>query len=417
MFRAESLRLRPEITTRCETPRAVPRKRVPLNNLTITHRLSAARNVARRVSFVSKSVVFATITLVASICNHALAASTIVFNDMFDGSPTASVLQPATYPAPTDSSLASGSSAGYDIASNQLATGSALTTGASGKLTLSTAKSSNQIAEIESIFTHSPVSIASLGNGGEISLILTFTDTNGTNGVVTSGGSTSAAIYFGLYNSQASPGYAGTSAPDNNLEDALLNTDTNDATGGVASDIGYVSELFASGNSNGSRIDTRPAQSLGDNRDQDLVSDASSSSSSYTGGTTVGSKNASGDMYLTGGSVYTEDFTIELTGTNVESMTGQLYSGTSANVGNNADLLDTTNTVSTSTNSNFLTSSFDSLAVGYRSTDDATGGSGIEISQVEIETQVIAVPEPMSLSLLGLAGIGFLTRRTRRVPA
>jgi PEP-CTERM motif-containing protein len=318
------------------------------------------------------------------------AMGTVIFNDTFG---SGSTIPTGAYPAPTSSS------AGYAIASNQNASTSSI---ASGNLEVTSAKSSNAITEVQAIFTHTPVS---LNVGDKIDLIMSFTDTGG---VMVSGSSTSAAIYFGLYNSEASPGYSSTQAPENNLNNVgLSSSDTNDATGGVAGYKGYVSETFFTGNGNGGRIDTRPVQSNGTNVDQDLVSDATSSSASYTGGTTVGSKSAASALTLVAGDKYTEDLSITLTAAGVETLTGSLYSGT----GTGGTQLNTYSG-STATNNNFETSSFDALAAGYRNTDDVV--SSLDFSQIEV-LYTPAVPEPGSLMLLGAVGlVGFWRRRAVR---
>jgi hypothetical protein len=190
----------------------------------------------------------------------------------------------------------------------------------------------------------------------------------------------------------------------------LVDTDTNDATGGVKGYLGYVSETFMTGSTNGGRVDTRPAQSASTNIVQDLVSDATSSSSSYTGGTTVGTKSTGSTLTLVAGDTYTEDLNIDLTAASTEAITGTLYSGTVANVGNAGDVLNTY-TGSTATNSNFETSSFDALAMGYRNTDDVI--SGLAISQIEV-ISTPAVPEPATLSLVGGIALPLLARRWRR---
>jgi hypothetical protein len=103
--------------------------------------------------------------------------ATVIFNDTFTNG---SVLEPASFTTPTSDS------AGYDIASNQNATTSSI---ASGDLNLDSAKSSNAITEVQTVFTESPVSLSAVGS--KIDLILTFKDTAG---VMVSGSSTIPAV-------------------------------------------------------------------------------------------------------------------------------------------------------------------------------------------------------------------------------
>jgi hypothetical protein len=224
------------------------------------------------------------------------------------------------------------------------------------------------------------------------------------------GSSDSAAIYFGLFNSQASPGYSSTLAPEDNLSDAGLSSSiTTDSTGGVANYIGYNAEMFMTGNSQDCKVDTRPTQANSSNIDQDLVTDNTSSSTSYQGGKLVGSKASSGISALTASNTYTVDMDIDLTAAGTETITGTLYTGGIANVGNNADAV---TSFGGATGSNYETNTFDSLGIGYRNTDDVADAD-MDVTQVEVNT-VTPAPEPMSAVLLGLGGVCFLARRRPR---
>ena len=332
------------------------------------------------------------------------AMATVIFDDTFGHGST--LITSGSYTAPTDGATPSASSAGYVVASNSAATGAGGSTIASGNLNLITStKTSNGISEMEAVFTETPVT---LSVGGQIDLYVTFQSKAY---VMLSGSSTSAATFFGIFNSQASPGYSSTLLPDTNLgSSGLSSSDTNDETGGVQNYIGYVAEIGFTGNSQGVKVDTRPEQNNSSNTNQDLVTDnAGGSSVSYQNGKAVAPKNTSDALTLTADTEYTEDLNIDLTATGTETVTTSLYTGGIADVGVPADRLDSVS--GTATGTNFTTGSFDSLGFGYRNTQN-DAGADMDVNEIEI-LSTPAVPEPASIGLFAVAGLGFISSRRR----
>ncbi|MGA3066352.1 MAG: PEP-CTERM sorting domain-containing protein [Tepidisphaeraceae bacterium] len=330
--------------------------------------------------------------------------ATVIYDDTFGHGST--LITSGSYTAPTDGATPSASSAGYVVASNSAATGAGGSTIASGNLNLITStKTSNGISEMEAVFTETPVT---LSVGGQIDLYVTFQSKAY---VMLSGSSTSAATFFGIFNSQASPGYSSTLLPDTNLgSSGLSSSDTNDETGGVQNYIGYVAEIGFTGNSQGVKVDTRPEQNNSSNTNQDLVTDnAGGSSVSYQNGKAVAPKNTSDALTLTADTEYTEDLNIDLTATGTETVTTSLYTGGIADVGVPADRLDSVS--GTATGTNFTTGSFDSLGFGYRNTQN-DAGADMDVNEIEI-LSTPAVPEPASIGLFAVAGLGFISSRRR----
>jgi hypothetical protein len=318
--------------------------------------------------------------LMASL-NQAYGA--VVFNDNFTSTSTVNSASPAS---PTSTSTA------YQLVSTKTWTPTPAST---PTLKYGIASTSSGTIEAQALFTTTPITLATTGDS--IEMTVTFTNTAG----LQNGTANSTSMGFGLYNgSQVAPlagGLNGTASSGNTF------------TGGVVGWQGY-SALIANGSSAAttgtSTIRMRPSQptTLGNN--QDLVTTGSSSQSFVNGVTVPGSSGTGGSTSLGAGSVYTEDLLITLTGVNTLSITSNMYAGSTAS---GSPLSTMTGTAS---GSSYVTSTFDGLAVGWRETSSVT--TTIDISNITVNANVqTVVPEPASLSILAMSGLGLLVRRSR----
>src|SRR5204862_6981727 len=128
-----------------------------------------------------------------------------------------------------------------------------------------------------------------------------------------------------------------------------------------------------------------------------LTSGSGSQSSANPGAATVGSISSTASVTLTQGSQYTEDrkYTLTAGGLQIDS---NLYSGATA----------TGSAISTlsATAASPLTTSFDALGIGWRSTAASTGGTVIDLNAIQVTSNVGGiVPEPATIGLIGVAGL------------
>lgn len=315
--------------------------------------------------------------------------SNVVFNDTL--ATNGSTLGSSGAPTAT--------STNYDVASSKAATSSSLTSGS--PLKLIGPSTSGGVTEVQALFTSTPVQLTTIGQSVE--LTVTFTNAAGLNQ------NSSSSVDIGLYNS-------GGSAPYNTLENgsAASGTQTGidntnagmafDNTGGVQGWLGYEGDYFGGSST---KIYTRPAQlvSAGDNKDQALVADGQTGGVEEPDGTTASftSQNSSETALstTTGSNTYTAELLITLSAASTYTLSYDLYEG-SSDTGTQVG----TNTIGTLSGANFLTSGFDGLAIGYRESDSEA--SEMDISQVQV-----TVPEPATLGILSLAGLGLMRRRRR----
>jgi hypothetical protein len=331
-------------------------------------------NKAKRRSWSSAVLAFSVAASIAASATPGRAAT--IFSDNF----STSVINATATPT--------ASSAGYVIvASKNQSPAASIGT---GHLDVGIASTSSGIEQLQTQFTTAPVTLATANDS--IDLTVTFTNTSG---ILTGAGT----LYFGLYNS-------GGSAPLTGLDAAGLSSSlTTAATGGVQNWQGYVAQhAFTGGNS---RIVTRPMQSTGaDNTDQDLVSNAASSSQSYHSPASANLvSSTTPDVALTAGNQYTEDFNITLTGLDTYTLTSNLYAGGSATG------TPVSTQTATATDPNFF-NSFDGLAVGWRET--GSQATAMDLNSISVTDGIGSpVPEPASLGMLVLGGAALLMRRRR----
>jgi fibronectin-binding autotransporter adhesin len=295
------------------------------------------------------------------------AKSTVFFHDTFGSGSTLTNTTPA---APTPASTA------YQISSSK---GERSSTGLTANdLNFGINTSSSGGAELEALFTTTPVALGTVGD--YIRLTVTFTN----NGLL----DTNCLLGFGLYNgSQVQPIAGG-------LNGTAVNSFTDHATGGVQNWQGYWGQTsFTNGNSS---IVLRLPQTAGtDNRDQNLTSTGSGSQSYGTPkATTIGTAvNAGASVVLTDGQVYTAVLIIQLTDVSTLAITNIFYQGA-----------DTNGTVisqygASASGSSYTGDVFDGLAIGWRSLANNTIGTAMDISSILVDGSVTAITAPPTITL------------------
>src|SRR5262249_13358571 len=100
-------------------------------------------------------------------------------------------------------------------------------------------------------------------------------------------------------------------------------------------------------------------------------------------------------LTLNNSDVCTEDVLFTLNGDGSITIAGNLYLG---NIGE-TNLSSVTSTTSTTP----LTTTFDSLAIGWRET--GSQATTIEIGNITVQANIAAVPEPATLVLFGLGAV------------
>lgn len=323
--------------------------------------------------------------------SRAALLSNVAFDDSLanNGSTLDSASQSYSNPATPSST-----STNYDVASSKEAIGTPNSNlNPASPLELEMVSTSSGIAEVQAVFTSSPIQLSTIGQS--IELTVTFKNTAGLNQ------NSSSAVYLGLYSSGGNTPYndMGNGSSSVNTITGINNGEINNNSGGVQAWAGYEGDYFGGSST---KIYSRPAQTIGSNNtDQALVGEGQTGGPTGTEATFV-NQNSS-ETTLTVGNTYTDEFSITLTSAGVYSITEDLYNG-STDTGTQIG----TNTLGTLTA--LSSGGFDGLAIGYRQSDSMA--SEMDISSVEVTTNV-PVPEPASLSLLVLAGMPLLSRRRR----
>ena len=302
----------------------------------------------------------------------AVTAQYAVFTDNFN---SGSTLNQTSVPGGTPFA----SKTSYDIASSKAAT-TGPTIG-SGKLRITlNGNTGSGFIEAQALFTTTPVSLNTAGD--YVTLTYTFTNTTS---LIAAGAS--SYIVNGLYNSGGVPPVAG------GLNNSGLGG-TAFPTGNCADWQGYTARLSDGGTS---EVYERPLQNGTSSTDQDLVGN------NWGGGTYVSPTGNvvitnTATVVLTAGAQYTVSYTVALTAAGTLSFTNSLYSG----VGTGGTQLFT----QTGTTNFVLATSFDGLAVGYRSSGTSTNPI-MDITSISITENIAGLPgQPFDVTGGGIGCLG-----------
>jgi len=320
---------------------------------------------------------FASILALLALTPCLASAQITVFSDNFS---TSTVNQAPVAPTPTSTS--------YEFFSGINGGSSTI---APGDLHLALPSTTSVLGEAQASFTTSPITLANVGDF----LDLTVTFINSSN--ILLAGNNNSSLIIGLFNS-------GGVLPNQGV--VTLNSDN--TTGGSQNWLGYFSRIIESGTAN---IVTRPAQTANgtNSQNQDLLFNNASSSQAFNSptGTSIGSKSTTASpVTLTAGSTYTLDYRITFTGANSLTISNALYNGSSVNSANTLF-----NQQATTAAATFITSSFDSFAIGWRASLSAAAASSMDITSI-----TVTVPEPDTVALLTCsATLGLVFHRNRRL--
>jgi pectin methylesterase-like acyl-CoA thioesterase len=321
--------------------------------------------------------ILAVITLLATPL--AALGQTTVFNDTFGSStlnPTA-----ATWVAPTATSTV------YEIASSKTATGTKISGGA---LTLSTTATSSGLTEAQAVFTTTPITLSAAGQ--YIEIYYTFTDTST---VFNGNGANNESLYLGLYYSGGSGPTNGTLLWNGGLTSSTTSPYPDAATGGAQDWLGYSGEIaYSLSSTETSAVAPRPAQTLADNEDQELLY-VSSSGSGYANslGNIATLGGTDGQPTLTAGNVYTIALQLTYVSATSIGVKETLYNG--AGLGGtvvSSGSYSATYTGNSSSSSQVTTYTFDSLAVGYRPVTSPSTATTLPISNISVISYTPAAP-------------------------
>lgn len=286
--------------------------------------------------------------VVASLAFAGVALAGPVLTDDF----SASTLNSATPAAPTATATA------YHLYSSK--NWSPTPTIAASDLKFGIAATTSGHIEAQALFTATPITLTTVGD--HLELTITFTNTTG---LLTQAGH----IGFGLYNSGGAAPLAG--GMNGNAVSGTVGI-----IGGAQGWQGYVARIASAGGTH--RIATRPAQTITTGNNQDLLTEGSGSQS-YSGAVNLASTAST--FTQTVASQLTENFRITLTAANTFQIESKLYVGADTN---GTLLLSQT---ATANGANFLTSSFDALAIGWRDTGNSAA-TRIDINSITVSTSV-----------------------------
>ena len=275
----------------------------------------------------------------AMIASWSTLAQQTVFLDTFGTSSLNQTNVSGGIPGGTASATTPYSQTSYTIGSARSALNSSVT---ANHLKLITAASSSANTELQARFTDYPITLATVGD--YIEMVYTFTDTTN---VMQAAGATSGALWAGLYYSGGVAPQSGTVLANSGFNSAL----TTAATGGTKDWMGYYAEMY---NNIWWRIYTRPKQTTINNQNQQLFYNYPNAGA---GGTSIANP---GSPNLITGQPYTVQFRVTLSAPGTLIASNALYTG----VGTGGAQF--TNNYWTISGANVLTTNFDSLAIGYR---------------------------------------------------
>lgn len=233
--------------------------------------------------------------------------------------------------------------------------------------------------ETHALFSASPVALTATGDF--IELTVTFINSSG---LLTQSGQ----LGFGLYNSGGVAPFAGGM-------NATAVSGTTDITGGAQGWQGYLTRIAYNGGNH--RIAVRPAQTITTGNNQDLITEGSGSQSYQNN---VNLASAASTLTATAGSQFTLAFRITLSSANSLQIDSRLHSGANTN----GTLLHSQSAAASG--GNFLTSSFDALAIGWRD----TGNSAPTL--INIQSIAVTTSLPTETPSDTVAGIYFLQQPT-----
>ena len=288
---------------------------------------------------------FRLIALLLAMTPLGALAQTTFFTDTFvNGSTTNGPSIPGGTPTASFTS--------YDIAAVKNATASTI---APGDFTLKlNASTASGWMESQALFTTNPVTLSTVGDYIDISVVFTNTPQTNVNSANVPVSSllvgTTAPIYVGLYNSGGNQPVAG------GLANAGLGGTATFTSGNCANWQGYVSQITSNGTS---RISTRPLQvSATTSAAQDLAV-GSGNTGGYSGpaGTVIATTPAAPVPLVSGGQ-YTLYLKITYIAVNTLSFSNSIYSGSGLG---GPIIYYQTNAIAT--NATFLTASFDGFSI------------------------------------------------------
>lgn len=311
------------------------------------------------------------LALLVAVATPAALASTFsgtIFLDNFTGASTINSASPA---GPTATSTS------YECASTKYWTNPPSIS--SHDLRLNAPDQGGNILEAQALFYNNAVSLQT--SGDFIRLTITFVDTSN---LCVAGLNSSCFLGFGLYNSSQILPY-----PGGGMESNLLNTGVTYLGPGYAQIWqGYTAQISTP--TFNSRLMTRTNEiAVTDNRNQDLVTSASTGSSYPLPSTLSGSTITTG-VILTNMQTYTEVLTISYIGVGGVAITNSLYGG----AGTNGTLLQTLGGIASTTNSQYQTAGYDAFAFGFYQKSSTAGQNILDVSSIQVDCQATITVVP-----------------------